>query len=202
VDEVSEVEVNEMMPPHATLTIGYRNSHVEQQERDAARRKSIKKKNANAAGLLLKGLGSIFFSASTANPHQTASPESGHQSSGSVPTVSGHHSMAGGHMIMPSSGNQFHAPSPPERADDIFFRSFRKHWQAVCRERSGCCHHVLRRTVPPDERDRAELGRQMASLTTSEEFNKRNRILSQKNSQKRISEIHLLDQLFLPSSED
>jgi hypothetical protein len=110
--------------------------------------------------------------------------------------------MAGGHMIMPSSGNQFHAPSPPERADDIFFRSFRKHWQAVCRERSGCCHHVLRRTVPPDECDRAKLGRQMASLTTSEEFNKRNRILSQKNSQKRISEIHLLDQLFLPSSED
>lgn len=108
-----------------------------------------KKKNANTAGLLLKGLGSMFRFGKH-RKSAPASPESSHQSSGSDPA----HSLAGT-IIMPSSSSSAtlqhyqheRRPSGPGslgRSSDV--------------DR----HHVLRRTLPPDERDRAELGRQMA----------------------------------------
>jgi hypothetical protein len=62
--------------------------------------------------------------------------------------------MAGGNMIMPSSGNHQN-----ER------RSSSGHSGSIGRSSAMSevdRHHVLRRTLPPDERDRAELGRQMA----------------------------------------
>jgi hypothetical protein len=67
--------------------------------------------------------------------------------------------MAGGHMIMPSSGNQSHHHHQNER------RSSSGHSGSIGRSSAVTevdRHHVLRRTLPPDERDRAELGRQMA----------------------------------------
>jgi hypothetical protein len=153
VDEALEVEVNEMMPPpRSPSDIGIPMLNNKNETRKS------KKKNANAAGLLLKGLGSMFRFGKH-RKSAPASPESGHQSSGSVPTVSGHHSMAGGHMIMPSSGNQSHHHHQNER------RSSSGHSGSIGRSSAVTevdRHHVLRRTLPPDERDRAELGRQMA----------------------------------------
>ena len=128
-----------------------------------------KKKNANAAGLLLKGLGSMFCFGKH-RKSAPASPESGHQSSGSDPTVSGHHlTMAGGGnmVIMPSSGNQPHHHHHSER------RSSSGHSGSIGRSATSEVdrHHVLRRTLPPDERDRAELGRQMA-IAVARQVNK------------------------------
>ncbi|XP_046455469.1 partitioning defective 3 homolog isoform X7 [Daphnia pulex] len=152
-DEALEVEVNEMMPPpRSPSDIGIPMLNNKNETRKS------KKKNANAAGLLLKGLGSMFRFGKH-RKSAPASPESGHQSSGSDPTVSGHHSMAGGHMIMPSSGNQSHHHHQSER------RSSSGHSGSIGRSSAVSevdRHHVLRRTLPPDERDRAELGRQMA----------------------------------------
>jgi hypothetical protein len=149
VDEALEVEVNEMMPPpRSPSDIGIPMLNNKNETRKS------KKKNANAAGLLLKGLGSMFRFGKH-RKSAPSSPESGHQSSGSDPTVSGHHlSMAGGNMIMPSSGNHQN-----ER------RSSSGHSGSIGRSSAMSevdRHHVLRRTLPPDERDRAELGRQMA----------------------------------------
>lgn len=62
-------------------------------------------------------------------------------------------------MIMPSSGNQSHHHHQNER------RSSSGHSGSIGRSSAVTevdRHHVLRRTLPPDERDRAELGRQMA----------------------------------------
>lgn len=116
-----------------------------------------KKKNANAAGLLLKGLGSMFRFGKH-RKSAPASPESGHQSSGSDPAVSGH-SMAGGNMIMPSSGNQQQQQHHHHHQSE---RRSSGHSGSIGRSSEVDRHHVLRRTLPPDERDRAELGRQMA----------------------------------------
>lgn len=149
VDEAAEVEANEMMPPPRSpseIGIPILNNKSET-------RKS-KKKNANAAGLLLKGLGSMFRFGKH-RKSAPASPESGHQSSGSDPIVSGH-SMAGGNMIIPSSVNQQqqHYQHSERRSSG--------HSGSMGRSSEVDRHHVLRRTLPPDERDRAELGRQMA----------------------------------------
>lgn len=133
-----------MPPPRSPSDIG-----IPMLNNKSETRKS-KKKNANAAGLLLKGLGSMFRFGKH-RKSAPASPESGHhQSSGSDPVSS--HSVAG-NIIMPSSSNQHHyqqerRPSGPT--------------SSIGRSSDVDRHHVLRRTLPPDERDRAELGRQMA----------------------------------------
>lgn len=109
-----------------------------------------KKKNANAAGLLLRGLGSMF----RFGKHRKSAPASP-ESIGSDRLLD----TAAGSIILPSSssmasggGHQQHGrrPSGPLSNGSAVGRS------DVDR------HHVLRRTLPPDERDRAELGRQMA----------------------------------------
>lgn len=151
-DEAAEVEANEMIPPPRSpseIGIPILNNKSET-------RKS-KKKNANAAGLLLKGLGSMFRFGKH-RKSAPASPESGHQSSGSDPAVSGH-SMAGGNMIMPSSGNQQQQQHHHHHQSE---RRSSGHSGSIGRSSEVDRHHVLRRTLPPDERDRAELGRQMA----------------------------------------
>ena len=139
------VEVNEMMPPpRSPSDIG-----IPMLNNKSETRKS-KKKNANAAGLLLKGLGSMFRFGKH-RKSAPASPESSHQPSGSDP-LSGH-SLVAGNIIMPGNHSLHHErrPSGPVGSTG-----------SISRATDVDRHHVLRRTLPPDERDRAELGRQMA----------------------------------------
>lgn len=142
-EEVVEIPNELMPPPRSPSDIG-----IPMLNNKSETRKS-KKKNANAAGLLLKGLGSMFRFGKH-RKSAPASPESGHQTSGSG---SDPVSAMTGNIIMPSSSNQPHyqherRPSGPT--------------SSVGRSSEVDRHHVLRRTLPPDERDRAELGRQMA----------------------------------------
>ena len=121
-----------------------------------------KKKNANAAGLLLKGLGSMF----RFGKHRKSAPSSpeseGHQhSSGTVRAsdpVTGNKPV--GMSIMASAAGPHHLHVQDRRASSTLADGrgtiHGRPSEAVDR------HHVLRRTLPPDERDRAELGRQMA----------------------------------------
>ena len=143
------VEVNEMMPPpRSPSDIG-----IPMLNNKSETRKS-KKKNANAAGLLLKGLGSMFRFGKH-RKSAPASPESTHQTSGSDPTSG--HSMAG-NIIMPSNHHQHHPVHHERRPSGPVVGST----GSIGRSSDVDRHHVLRRTLPPDERDRAELGRQMA----------------------------------------
>ncbi len=99
-------------------------------------RKSQKKKNGNnAAGLLLRGLGSMF----RFGKHRKSAPSSPESSSTGVQQDEGN-------LIAPS----MQAQQQEERR------------KSAGRPSDVDRHHVLRRTLPPDERDRAELGRQMA----------------------------------------
>ena len=113
-----------------------------------------KKKNANAAGLLLKGLGSMFRFGKH-RKSAPASPESTHQTSGSDP-ASGH--SLSGNIIMPSNHHHHHPHHQHERRPSGPVGNT----GSIGRSSDVDRHHVLRRTLPPDERDRAELGRQMA----------------------------------------
>lgn len=142
-EEAVEIPNDLMPPPRSPSDIG-----IPMMNNKSEARKS-KKKNANAAGLLLKGLGSMFRFGKH-RKSAPASPESGHQTSGSDPVSA---NSLTGNIIIPSSSNQAHyqherRPSGPT--------------SSVGRPSDVDRHHVLRRTLPPDERDRAELGRQMA----------------------------------------
>jgi len=108
VDEEA-AELNEMMAPVRSPSDDRNVAALLNNKGDV--RKSQKKKNGNnAAGLLLRGLGSMFRFGKPSM--QAQQQEERRKSAG--------------------------RPSDVDR------------------------HHVLRRTLPPDERDRAELGRQMA----------------------------------------
>lgn len=125
-------------------------------------RKSKKKNTVNntTAGLLLKGLGSMFrfgkHRKSTGPSHTSSSSDhqsGSHQSSGSDPATPSA-------MIVPSAttgGINYYHQERRTSGPGSLGRGSSSSGADV-----GDRNHVLRRTLPPDERDRAELGRQMA----------------------------------------
>lgn len=127
-------ELNEMMAPVRSPSDDRNVAALLNNKGDV--RKSQKKKNGNnAAGLLLRGLGSMF----RFGKHRKSAPSSPESSSTGV-------QQDDGNLIAPSMQVQ----QQEERR------------KSTGRPSDVDRHHVLRRTLPPDERDRAELGRQMA----------------------------------------
>lgn len=128
--------MNEMMATHRVASSDYNVGDILNNKGET--RKSQKKKNGNnAAGLLLRGLGSMF----RFGKHRKSAPSSPESASGPHPLDDA--------AIITSSmqPREFHERRPSG---------------SVGRPSDVDRHHILRRTLPPDERDRAELGRQMA----------------------------------------
>lgn len=109
--------------------------------RDDARKSQKKKNGNNAAGLLLRGLGSMF----RFGKHRKSTPSSPESSTG--------HQIVDDAAIISASIQQQQQQHHQDR---------RSSGSATGRLSEVDRHNILRRTLPPDERDRAELGRQMA----------------------------------------
>jgi len=154
------MDVNEMLANHPPSRSPSSSDNLPGVINNKSETRKSKKKNANAAGLLLKGLGSMF----RFGKHRKSAPSSPeseshqqHHSSGSTrDPVTGN--TAVGMSIMASAAGPQHLHVQDRRSSTLNDGRGTIHGRPSEVDR----HHVLRRTLPPDERDRAELGRQMA----------------------------------------